>query len=111
MTSTCIYDLAVQPELPPLSIGALAVALCDLFRRADGLAMPCYVTISVTQAIGLLFESEQASLRAITRWALRFGSAVTSVRADKDGEQRLLVRAAIDFYGVEVTAFAFIPVT
>src|SRR5207302_641961 len=81
MTSIYIYDPsdgAALPELPPLPIGVLAVGTADLLQQAADLPQPCYLTISDTQSVDFLFASEQASVPAITRWALRFGSVVIS---------------------------------
>ena len=81
MTSIHIFDPsdgAMLPELPPLPIGVLAVGTADLLQQAADLPQPHYITISDTQRADFQFAPEQASVRAITRWALRFGSVVTT---------------------------------
>ena len=81
MTSIHIYDPsdgAALPELPPLPIGVLAVGTADLLQQAADLPQPRYITIYDHQSVSIQFAPEQASMRAITRWALRFGSVVTS---------------------------------
>jgi hypothetical protein len=99
------------PDLPPIPIGALAVGLCDLLDQAKDLAQPRYITISDTQSIGLQFGNDQASLKAIDRWARRFGSEVTtSVRNDDNGPWQW-VTTTLDWFGVEVVAYAHIPLT
>ena len=82
MTSIHVYDPsdgAALPELPPLPIGVLTVGTADLLQQAADLPQPrCIFIYGNGQAISLQFAPEQASVRAITRWALRFGSVVTS---------------------------------
>ena len=56
------------------------------------------------------FAPEQASMQAITRWALRFGSVVTSEpRTANDGPETWCRHADFGYYGVAVTAYAHIP--
>ena len=63
-----------------------------------------------TQSISLQFAPEQASIRAITRWALRFGSVMTSQPGqDKDGGPETWYRTDFDYYGIAVKAYAHIP--
>ena len=81
MTSTRTYDLKdgpALPELPPLPIGVLVVGTAELLQQAADLPQPIYLTVSDTQSVDLLFAPEQASVRALTRWAARFGSVMTS---------------------------------
>ena len=48
-------------------------------------------------------------MRAITRWALRFGSVVTSEpHQGKDGPETWH-RTDFDYFGIAVTAYAHIP--
>ena len=47
-------------------------------------------------------------MRAITRWALRFGSVVTSEPPGKDGPETWC-RTDFDYFGIAVTAYAHIP--
>jgi hypothetical protein len=53
------------------------------------------------------FAPEQASVRAITRWALRFGSVVSS-EPGKDGTETWC-RTEFDYFGIAVSAYAHIP--
>ena len=112
MTSIYIFDPsdgAALPELPPLPIGVLAVGTADLLQQAADLPQPHYITISSTQRVDFQFAPEQASARAITRWALRYGSVVTSEpHQGQDGPQTWY-RADFDYFGIAVTAYAHIP--
>ena len=80
MTVIRIHDKdgTALPELPPASITILAVGTADLLQQAADLPQPCSIFIYDHQTISMQFAKEQASMRAITRWALRFGSVVTS---------------------------------
>ncbi len=74
-----------------------------------GLPQPHYITISSTQSVDLQFAPVKASVRAITRWALRFGGVVTSAPHEgKDGPETWC-RTNFDYYGVAVMAYAHIP--
>ena len=113
MTSIHVYDPAdgaVPPELPPLPIGVLAAGTAELLQQAADLPQPCFIAIFGTQSISLQFPPEQASIRAITRWALRFGSVMTSQPGqDTDGGPETWHRTDFDYYGIAVTAYAHIP--
>jgi hypothetical protein len=112
MTSIRIYDPgdgAELPELPPLPIGVLVVGTADLLRQAADLPQPRYITISATQSVDFQFAPEQASVRAITRWALRFGSVMTTQpHQGKDGPETWC-RTDFGYFGIAVTAYAHIP--
>ena len=113
MTSIHIYDPsdgAALPELPPLPIGVLAVGTADLLQQAADLPQPALRHSSTTtQGVSFQFAPEQASVRAITRWALRFGSVVTSEpHQGKDGPETWH-RTDFDYFGIAVTAYAHIP--
>ena len=111
MTSIRTYDPdgAALPELPPLPIGVLAVGTAELLQQAADLPQPHYITISSTQSVDFQFAPEQASARAITRWALRFGSVVTSEpHQGKDGPETWY-RTDFGYFGIAVTAYAHIP--
>jgi hypothetical protein len=112
MTSIHIYDPsggAALPELPPLPIGVLAVGTADLLQQASDLPQPHYITISDTQSVGFQFAPDKASLRAITRWALRFGGVIISEPHQGKGGPETWCRVQFDYYGVAVTAYAHIP--
>lgn len=112
MTSIHIFDPsdgAALPELPPLPIGVLAVGTADLLQQAADLPQPHYLTISSTQSVDLQFAPEQASVRSITRWALRFGSVVTSGSHQGKGGPEIWYRAEFDYFGIAVTAYAHVP--
>ena len=112
MTSIHIYDPddgAALPELPPLPIGVLAVGTADLLQQAADLPQPHYITISPRRASDFQFAPEQASVRAITRWALRFGSVVTSQPHQGRNGPETWHRADFDYVGIAVTAYAHIP--
>ena len=117
MTSIHTYDPAAQaalPELPPLPIGALVVGAGELLQQAADLPAPTSVTVYDTQHISVQFAPDRASVRAITRWALRFGSVMTSrpgtVQYDTGPADGTWHRTDFDYYGIAVEAFAFIPV-
>ena len=55
------------------------------------------------------FAKEQASIRAITRWALRFGSVVTTQPHQGNDGPETWYRADFDYFGIAVTAYAHIP--
>ena len=113
MTSIRTYDPAAAgtalPELPPLPIGALVVGAAELLRQAASLPAPVYVTVHDTQSISVQFPQHKASIRAITQWARRFGSVVTSYPDQDQPDTWTWYRADFDYYGIAVTAFAKIP--
>jgi hypothetical protein len=113
VTSIHLYDPAdagaALPDLPPLPIGALVVGAQNLLQEAADLPEPCMVIVYDTQHISVQFEPEQASLRAVTRWALRFGGVVISTpHQGKDGPETWC-STEFDYYGVAVKAYAHIP--
>lgn len=113
MTSIHIYDPAsagaALPELPPLPIGALVVGAAELLQQAADLPQPRFIFIYEGQAVSVQFAPEQASTRAVTRWAHRFGSLVTSQPGQgKDGTETWCW-TDFDYYGIAVTAYAHIP--
>jgi hypothetical protein len=117
MTSIHIYDPTTAgtapDELPPLPIGALAVGAAELLQHAADLPAPTSITVYDTQHISAQFAPAKASVRAITRWATRFGSAVTvrpgTVDYDTGPDTGTWYRTEFDYYGIAVTAFAFVP--
>jgi hypothetical protein len=106
-------DGPALPDIPPISTRELAVGLVDLLSKADGLALPRYATIhETTQAFGLQFAPAAASLRALVSWAQRFGAVLVSKDdTDQHGQPCTYARIAFDYFGVDVTAYAFVPVT
>jgi hypothetical protein len=110
--TTIPFDGTALPELPPLPIGALVACALDLLRETGDLPQPRYMTIHhSTQAIGLQFEHEAPSLMNITRWALRFGSVLVSRPGEGPAGPVTWCSTEFDYYGVEVSAYAPIPVT
>jgi hypothetical protein len=112
MTSTHVYDPSTSPalpELPSLPIGVLAVGTAELLQQAADLPQPHYITISSTQSVDLQFAPEQASVRAITRWALRFGSVVTSRPHQGRNGPETWYRTVFDYHGIAVMAYTHIP--
>jgi hypothetical protein len=97
------------PELPPLPIGVLVIGTAELLQQAADLPQPRFISIYDGQAISLQFAKEQASLRAITRWALRFGSVLTSQPGQGTDGPETRYRTDFDYYGIAVTAYAHIP--
>ena len=113
MTSIRIYDPAdgpALPELSPLPIGVLAVGTAELLQQAADLPQPRHIFIyQHGQGVSLQFAPEQASVRAITRWALRFGSVMTSQPDTGDDGPETWHRTDFDYYGIAVTAYAHVP--
>jgi hypothetical protein len=111
MTSIRIYDPsdgAALPELPPLPIHVLTVGTADLLQQAADLPQPHHIFIyQHGQAVSLQFAPEPASLRAITRWALRFGSVLINEPGEDSAET--WCRTDFDYFGIAVTAYAHIP--
>jgi hypothetical protein len=112
MTSIRIHDPAdgpALPELPPLPIGALAAGAAELLQRAVDLPQPQYIAIYDIQHVSIQFAREQASSQAVTRWAHRFGSIMTSQPGEgKDGPETWY-RTDFEYYGIAVTAYAHVP--
>ena len=112
MTSIHIYDPsdgAALPKLPPLPVGVLVVGTAELLQQAADLPQPHYISISATQSVGLQFAPEQASVRAITRWALRFGSVMTSEPHQGENGPETWCCTQFDYCGIAVTAYAHVP--
>ena len=110
MTSIRIYDpKAAAAPLTPLPISALAIATWNLLEEASDLPQPQYLTISDTQHIDLQFAGDPSSLRAITRWALRFGGVLTSEPHEGKSGPQTRCRLQFDYYGVAIKAYAYIP--
>ena len=112
MTSIYIFDPddgAELPELPPLPIGVLAVGTADLLQQAADLPQPRSIFIYDGQAVSLQFAPEQASVRAVTWWAARFGSTMTSQPGTSEDSPGTWYRTDFDYYGIAVTAYAHIP--
>jgi hypothetical protein len=111
MTSIHTYDPdgTALPELPPLPIGVLTVGTADMLQQAADLPQPRCIFIYDGQAISLQFAPEQASVRAITRWALRFGSVVTSEPHQGRNGPETWHRAEFDYFGIAVRAYALVP--
>ena len=107
------YDPAngpAVPDLPPINIGALAIGLGNMFGRAKGLVLPRTVVINETaQEFLLAFASDPDSARVITSWAIRFGGVIESHVCKVPGTPHRHVTVTFDYYGVQVDAFAFIP--
>jgi hypothetical protein len=101
---------AALPELPPASIAVLATGTAELLQQAADLSQPRHIYIyQHGQAVSFQFAPEQASVRAITRWALRFGSVVTSEPYEGDDGPGTWCRTEFDYFGIAVTAYARIP--
>jgi hypothetical protein len=100
------------PDLPPISIGALAVGLSDLFGRAYDLVLPRYVSVSESaQEFLLQFAPVTDSAKVVMSWATRFGGVVQSHVCEPNGQPHRHITLTFDYYGVTVEAYAFIPVT
>jgi hypothetical protein len=104
-----LTDAGKASPLPPLSMSELATGLVNLLQEAADLPQPRYITISGSQNIGVQFGPDPASLRAITRWTLRFGGVVISGPHQGEHGPQTFCRTEFDYYGVTVEAYAFIP--
>jgi hypothetical protein len=112
MTSIHIYDPTgdtALPDFPPLPMGALAVGLANLLQEAADLPEPHFITVSDSQCISLQFAPARASLRTLTRWALRFGAVLTSQPHQGEHGPETWCRTEFSYYGVEISAYAHIP--
>ena len=106
------FDPNSGPVLPdlPLSVAALAARLTDLFAQAEGLVLPWIATADeANQLLALEFGPDQQSISDITAWSFRFGGVVQSHPCGMFDHDTLHVIANIDFDGITVSAFAFIP--
>jgi len=113
MTTVHIYNLEggehASAKLTPLPMAGLVIAAWNLLEQAAGLTQPQEVIVSDTQHITLQFAPDPPSMRAITRWALRFGGVLTSEPHQTERGPQTWCRAEFDYYGVAVKAFAHIP--
>ena len=96
-------------DLPPAPISVLAVGAVDLLQAAADLPQPRAIYVYEEQLISLHFDPCPASLRAITRWALRFGGVLISEPQQADNGPQTYCHTAFSYYGVAVTAYAVIP--
>ena len=114
MTSTSLHDQAdldtTLAELPPLPMAALMIGVYNLLQDGADLEQPCHIAISEAgQSIDMQFPGTQPSKRAITAWARRFGSTV-STHPRHDGRGVFLsVTTTFGYYGLAVKACAYIP--
>ena len=97
------------PEIPPASIAVLTVGVADMLQQAADLPQPGSVFIYDHQCVSVQFAKEQASVRAITRWALRFGSVMTTQPHQGENGPETWCRTDFDYFGIAVTAYAHIP--
>lgn len=100
---------SVPAELPPLPIGSLAVATCNLLDEAAGLPQPRFIDISDTQHIGLQFAPDISSVRAMARWALRFGGHLITEPGMGKRHSEIWCRLTFGYHGVDVKLYAHIP--
>jgi hypothetical protein len=95
--------------LPPLPLGALAVGVANLLQDAAQLPQPRYVALFDPEQVSIQFAPVTASMKAITRWARRFGGVVTTeTRPGQDGPETWC-RTTFSYYGVTVKVYARIP--
>ena len=55
------------------------------------------------------FAPARASLKTLTRWALRFGAVLTSQPHQGEDGPETWCNLAFDYYGIAVDAYAHIP--
>ena len=103
-------DGAALLDLLPMSIATLVVGLLDVLSEAEDLPQPCYITIhDSSQSFDLQFPPARESLKALTRWALRFGAVLTSEPHDSGHGPQTWCQVKFDYLGVAATAYAHIP--
>ena len=113
MVNTRPYDPTTVgpalPELPPLPIGALAVGVANLLEDAAQLPPPRYIALFVPEQVSMQFAPAEPSMKAITRWAKRFGGVViTEHRQGKSGPE-IWCSTKFSYYGVSVQAYTRVP--
>jgi hypothetical protein len=96
-------------RLTPLPMAGLLIAAWNLLDRACDLPQPHMITVHDLQSISLQFPADPASLRTITRWAIRFGGVFTSEQHHGKTGPEIWCRVKFDYYGVDVDAYAIIP--
>ena len=92
-----------------LPIGALVVGTANLLAQAVDLPQPRAITIYDEMILSLEFDSSPASLRAITRWALRFGAVLVSEPHQCHMGSFTHCHAEFGYHDVAVIAYALIP--
>jgi hypothetical protein len=97
------------PDLPVLPISVLVVGTGNLLAQAADLPQPRSIVIYDEQIVSLEFDSSSPSLRAITRWALRFGAVLVSEPHQCDRGSFTFCHAEFGYHGVAVSAYALIP--
>jgi hypothetical protein len=80
-----------------------------LIQEAADLPDPVCLFISDTQTISVQFAPQQTSLKALTRWALRFGGVVISQPHQGTIGPETWCSTEFSYYGVAVRAYAHIP--
>ena len=112
MTSIHTYDPAdgaVPPELPPMNLATMAVGRSGVLDRQETCPTRLVSIYRSSQSFALQFAPGRASLKALTRWALRFGAVLVSQPYDGENGPETWCRAEFEYYGVPVHAYAFIP--
>jgi hypothetical protein len=114
MTSTSLHDQTpldtALAELPPLPMAALMIGVYNLLQDGADLPQPCHVSVSETgQQIDLQFPGTQPSKRAITQWARRFGSTVSTHPHHNGRGAFTRVTTRFGYYGLTVKTYAYIP--
>ncbi|MGD0604066.1 MAG: hypothetical protein ABSA53_10755 [Streptosporangiaceae bacterium] len=110
MTTTyTLTDAAMASPLPPLSISELATGLVNLLQEAADLPAPRHIAVSNTQRITVQFGERKSSLKAVTRWALRFGGVIRSEPYDGEHGPETYCHTEFDYVGVTVEVYTFIP--
>jgi hypothetical protein len=110
MTTTSTHPTRTSPALPELPISVTAVGVAELLGQAADLPQPICIFIYDHQAVSMQFAKQQASVQAVTRWAARFRSDVTSEPVKgEDGAAEMWHRTEFDYYGIAVAAYAHIP--
>jgi hypothetical protein len=109
MTSIHVDDPREAAKLPPLPMEDLANGTAGLLQQAAGLPQPACIFIYRTQHVSIQFAREQASAQAVSRWAHRFGSTMTSEPCQGTDGPETWHRTEFSYCGIAVTAYAHVP--
>jgi hypothetical protein len=109
ITYTPTDAVMASPELPPLAISELVVGTLNLLQEAADLPQPRCITVSAIQHIDVQFSNDPSSLKAVTRWALKFGGVIISEPHDGQRGPETYCHTELDYFGVAVDVYAFIP--
>jgi hypothetical protein len=113
VTSIHTHDMKANGSAPatltPLPMAALLTAAWNLLDQACDLPQPTTIFIYDMQSISLQFAPQISSLRAVLRWASRFGGTRSGSRRNTEKGPQIWCKTSFDYHGVAVEAYAHIP--